>query len=645
MLKPTLSRRTNFEYPCPPEKRTTFKKPTMDCINNHSCLGEPLSSTPDQSQLETPRSSTMGRDVIVSDKNKISLLLDLPIEIQSKIYRYLQTRDIARLTRANSYINNTLKNDASMAKAWYRRFTSSHQAISRTIVTAKYKDQLGDCLSRFTKDKALVKSIMDHQASFYFPALFFSTLTKLMIECKTFTSETKASLPNNGKINSAAFSADGQYLVSVCDSKTVIIFGRETDGSWQAKGTISHDGRVISFMISNDGDYVVTASVDGKARIYGKKDERSWEEKTTITHNKTVISATFSANSRYVVTVSDDGKAKIYALEDDGSWAEKAIICHDLSVRSATFSADSRYLVTASSDSKAKIYGKKDDGSWIQKAIIYHDHPLISATFSADSRHMIIECEDNKVKIYALELDGSWVEKAIFSNRLFSATFSADSRHIVTSGRDDRAIIYGLEDGSWKKKAAISHNGWVYSATFSPDSRCVITYGEDNKAKIYGLNDHGSWEERATIPNHMTITSATFSADSRHVMILSEDRKVKIYGRKVNGSWEEKTTVFNNMYIRSASFSADGSHLVTANKDSASEFICDQLRHTLFNLLLPVNYHLAIVYGRVSDGSWQKKVTIYHDSEIKSATFSTDGHVLTIHEDESAKITELRMDE
>ncbi|WP_257280278.1 WD40 repeat domain-containing protein [Endozoicomonas sp. ISHI1] len=274
----------------------------MDSISNHSCFDDPLSSTPDQSHSETPPAITMGREVIVLDKNKLSLLLDLPLGIQSKIFTYLRAHDITQLTRANSYINNTLKNDDSMARAWYRRFAPSHQALIKTVVTAKDIDELQKWLKRFTKDEALVKSVMDRQSSIHFPTLFFFTITKLMIECKTFTSETKASLPNNGKINSAAFSADGQYLVSVSDSKTVIIFGQESDGSWKEKAIISHLRDIRSTTFSINGGYVITASFDGTAKIYGQNSDGSWEEKATISHPGDIRSARLSIDGHVLTT-------------------------------------------------------------------------------------------------------------------------------------------------------------------------------------------------------------------------------------------------------------------------------------------------------------------------------------------------------
>ncbi|WP_422414246.1 hypothetical protein, partial [Endozoicomonas sp. ALB122] len=152
----------------------------MDCLNNNSGRSTPPSSRPGLPPSDTPSGNTMGRNVFVRDKNEFSLLLDLPPGIQSKIFTCLRAHDITQLTRANSDINNRLKNDAAMARAWYRRLASSHQTLLKTIVAAKDKDELQKWLKRFTKDEALVKSIMDRQASIYFPALFFSTLTKLM---------------------------------------------------------------------------------------------------------------------------------------------------------------------------------------------------------------------------------------------------------------------------------------------------------------------------------------------------------------------------------------------------------------------------------------------------------------------------------
>ncbi|WP_448215999.1 F-box protein [Endozoicomonas sp. 2B-B] len=168
----------------------------MDCINNNSCIDDRLSSKPEQSQTELPSSTYAGRGVIERDKNEFSLLLDLPEDIQSRIFTYLQARDIAHLTRANSSINNRLKNDDAMARACYRQLASSHQTLLKTIVATKDKDELRKWLQRFTKDEALIKSIMDRQASIHFPALFFSTLTKLMCQCKAFKLETKASIPS-----------------------------------------------------------------------------------------------------------------------------------------------------------------------------------------------------------------------------------------------------------------------------------------------------------------------------------------------------------------------------------------------------------------------------------------------------------------
>uniref|UniRef100_UPI00214955E7 WD40 repeat domain-containing protein n=1 Tax=unclassified Endozoicomonas TaxID=2644528 RepID=UPI00214955E7 len=245
----------------------------MNLIRNLSCFGGSLPSTPDQARSERTSGTAMGRNVIVRDKKELSLLLDLPLEIQSKIYSYLQAHDITRLTRVNSYMNSTIKNDTSIARAWYRQFPSSQQALMETIVTAKDKDQLEDWLRRFTKDEALIKSIMDCQTSVYFPALFFSSITKLMSECKTFKLETKATLPIFATRNLhttatkklASFGLDSRHILIVSDNKTLKIYCCE---SWTVKATISHDNSINEATFSASGRHVVTASNDKTAKIY-----------------------------------------------------------------------------------------------------------------------------------------------------------------------------------------------------------------------------------------------------------------------------------------------------------------------------------------------------------------------------------------
>ncbi|WP_422474109.1 F-box/WD repeat-containing protein [Endozoicomonas sp. ALB032] len=376
----------------------------MHCSNSSSCNITPRSSTTDQPPSDTPSGTNAGREVIAHDKKEFSLLLDLPEDIQSKIFTYLQARDIAHLRRVNSSINNRLENDDAMARAWYRQLAPSHRTRLETIVATKDKDELQKWLKRFTKDEALIKSIMDRQESIHFPALFFSTLTKLMCQCKAFQLETKATIPCNTLKDLASFSADGRHLVIACDSKTCKIYDQESNESWLPKGTISHDEKVRSVTFSANSRYIVTAGMDGKAKIYGKKDEQSWEEKATISHDQRVKSATFSPDSRHVITCGIDNTVKIHGLTINGSWKEKAIISNDDDIRLATFSLDGRHVVTASFDRTVKIYGQNSDGSWGEKATSSHPGGLVSATFSING-HVLTIHGDNTAKITELRMD------------------------------------------------------------------------------------------------------------------------------------------------------------------------------------------------------------------------------------------------
>ncbi|WP_422132520.1 F-box/WD repeat-containing protein [Endozoicomonas sp. ALD040] len=282
----------------------------MNFIKSLSCFCGSLSSTANPSRSERASGTAKDRKIIVRNKKKPSPLLSLPEEMQSEIFTYLKAHDIAKLAQVNSYINDTLKNDTAIARAWFRRFPSSHQALLKTIVTEKNKNQLEGWLTRFTKDKALIKSVMDRQPSIYFPALFLCTLTKLMSQCKKFNLETKATFSGSG----AAFSPDDHHMMIAIDNETLKIYRQEDNGSWTEKATVSHNDGVKSATFSPDGRYAITASKDGATKIYGQQADGSWVEKATISHDDCVNSATFSADG-HVLTIHGNNTVQITQLK------------------------------------------------------------------------------------------------------------------------------------------------------------------------------------------------------------------------------------------------------------------------------------------------------------------------------------------
>ncbi|WP_422138607.1 WD40 repeat domain-containing protein [Endozoicomonas sp. ALC020] len=571
--------------------------PEIRQLNDNSKIVDSIQTPSGRSQSEPPTGIGMGRDINASGQCE-SLLEQMPLELKYKIIDYLHLPTANLLKRTCSNLKNAIKDGDVLAKAWYNRFPSAHQARLETIVSTKDDNQLHDWLGQFTNDKALIKSLIQCRESCDFPAIFYFTMTELMSKCETFKLVDNGEISHAGRVALATFSDDGLHVLTrrvSAGPNTVKIFGQSISGSWDVKANIPHIDCTNSANFSTDGNHLVTASSDGTAKIYGQEADGSWEAKVTINHVREVNSAIFSPDGTLVVTASDDCNAQIYGLEADGSWVPRASIFHEGSITSANFSADGRYVITTGNDMKLRIHYREEDGSWLFKDTITHDSNLDSAIFSPDGAHVMTIGQ-------------------MFANNM--DLFTPDSIC------DYMVIIYGQDsDGFWKEKADIRHFREVNSASFSPDGIHVVTASRDGMAQIYGQKADGSWQRKANIVHQKSVVSATFSVDGRHVVTASYDKTVKIYVLRADGVWKEKASIAHDDEVNSAIFSSDGRHVVTASKDKTAKII-----------------------GQEIDGSWVVKGTISHQGAVDSATFSSDvRYVLTASRDQTVKITEIRM--
>ncbi|WP_257253386.1 MULTISPECIES: F-box protein, partial [unclassified Endozoicomonas] len=149
-------------------------------MNNDSNIVGSLSPTPDQSLSRSEVvGDSAGRKITVCDKGELSLL-NLPSLTQLKIIGCLRLKDIARLKQVCTYFREVIKEEDILAKAWYRRFSSAHQSLLKTVITAKSDEQLSRWVGQFTNNQVLTKSLTERRNNVDFPALVFFNNTDLM---------------------------------------------------------------------------------------------------------------------------------------------------------------------------------------------------------------------------------------------------------------------------------------------------------------------------------------------------------------------------------------------------------------------------------------------------------------------------------
>jgi WD40 repeat protein len=154
---------------------------------------------------------------------------------------------------------------------------------------------------------------------------------------------------HDGPVNSAAFSLDGQRVVTASEDGTARIWN--TASGTQLGVLRGHRRPVNSAAFSPDGERVVTASTDRTARL--------WNGSGTNTvvlrgHGGPVITAAFSPDGHSVLTASEDGTSRLW---DAASGQQRTILrAHEGGVCCAAFSWDGKRVVTASDDFTTRIW-------------------------------------------------------------------------------------------------------------------------------------------------------------------------------------------------------------------------------------------------------------------------------------------------
>ncbi|WP_257292364.1 F-box protein, partial [Endozoicomonas sp. ONNA1] len=83
----------------------------MGPMNNNSSIDNLLPPTPEPLQMEEALTGVIaGREVSVYNNNQC-LLLDLPVELESVLIRYLGFREITRLAKVCRYLRDFIKED------------------------------------------------------------------------------------------------------------------------------------------------------------------------------------------------------------------------------------------------------------------------------------------------------------------------------------------------------------------------------------------------------------------------------------------------------------------------------------------------------------------------------------------------------
>ncbi|WP_294537034.1 TIR domain-containing protein [uncultured Rhodoblastus sp.] len=451
-------------------------------------------------------------------------------------------------------------------------------------------------------------------------------------------------------VRSAAFSPDGKRIVTASSDQTARVWDAAT-GKPIGEPLRGHDGLVYRAAFSPDGQRIVTASSDKTARVWDAE-SRKPNGDPLGGHEDVVWSAAFSPDGQRIVTASWDRTARVWDAAS-GKPIAKPLSGHEGEANSAAFSPDGKRIVTASWDKTARVWDAAS-GKAIGEPLRGHERELTSAAFDPNGKRIVTASNDGKARVWdAASGDPIGEPLEGHEGEVRSAAFSPDGQRIVTASFDLTARVWDAATRKAIGEPLRGHKSVLQSAAFSPDGQRILTASSDGTARVWDAASGKPIGE--PLEGHKnTVLSAEFSPDGQRIVTASWDGTARVWdaaSRKPIGEFKSHNSLL------SAAFSPDGKRIVTASKDWTAQ-VWDAASGKPIGE--PLKGHDGRVYRAAFSADGKRIVTASadntarvwdaasgkaigelkgHEGAVASAAFSHDGkRIVTASDDKTARV-------
>ena len=295
----------------------------------------------------------------------------------------------------------------------------------------------------------------------------------------TFTSASE-------RVTFLAISADGKYLVSSGNDKTVELWQQERQ-SWQpsASQTLKgQEGDTLAFALNCDGKLLVSSD-----RTQQRSYIKIWNlptgklHRTLFGHKQPIralaISERENGSKRHFIA-SGSHKIKLWDLQTGESF--QTLFGHRAWVYALAISADGQFLLSGSEDRSIRIW-HLGTGELI-RTLTGHQGCVRALALAPDGRRFVSGSDDRTIKLWDLQAGKLLHTFTGHTGAVKAVVFSPDGQHLISGSEDKTIRIWELQTGK-RLQTLAGHRGAVSAIALSPDGQTLASSSEDKTIQIW----------------------------------------------------------------------------------------------------------------------------------------------------------------
>ncbi len=332
------------------------------------------------------------------------------------------------------------------------------------------------------------------------------------------------SLPHLESVYCASFDNKGRYIVT--SGRFVNHFYLWSAQTHRLVRTIEQDGFVESAVFSADGQWLITSSLDNTIRKWNVENGR--EVLTIRGREMEFLWALPSPNGKYIVSSSVDSAVRVW---DANTGVLKKELCRGTYEHPyAEYSPDGHFIGVAIGN-RVTIWDAENLNQLLEMTVSRYEVTMLA--FSPDGRTLAFADKDRKIGVWRLRLDylsHSWKGKEIqnfegHSMEVYSCRFCPDGKKVITASYDQTIRIWDIDEhivlNSEPGKALLCH------VEFSPNGKLMAAAYNDNVIRLY---DTSNWELKGELVGHTDFPkSMHFDAEGKRLVSTAADKTIRVW--------------------------------------------------------------------------------------------------------------------